>query len=103
MTNSENLLSQVQELKENYLQILMNGHSKISKDLITFTFCSTLLPSYEETACQYLDDIDDITKCKLLDIIAQVLQEENHCKADSVIKGSSLNKFSTVKNLNQNM
>ena len=36
---------------------------------------------------------------KLSDIIAQVLQEENRHKANSVV-GSSLNKFSMVKNLN---
>ena len=77
MTNSDNLLTQVQEFQENYLWILANGHLKIFKDLITFTFCSTLPLSYEETTCQYLDNIDDIIKYKLLDIIAWVLQEEN--------------------------
>ena len=69
MTDSENLLTQVQEFQENYLQILTNSHSKVSKDLITFTFCSALPPSYKETAHQYLDNIDDITKYKLSDII----------------------------------
>ena len=70
MTDSKNLLTQVQEFQENYLRILANSHSNFSKDLITFTFCSTLPLSYEETICQYLDNIDDIIKYKLLDIIA---------------------------------
>ena len=42
MTNSENLLSQVQEFQENYTHIHSNGHSKFSEDLIMFTFCSKL-------------------------------------------------------------
>ena len=70
MTNSDNLLTQVQEFQENYLWILANGHLKFFKDLITFTFCYVLPPSYKETTCQYLDNIDDITKYKLSDIIA---------------------------------
>ena len=101
MTDSDNLLTQVQKFQENYLQIPTNGHSRFSKDLVTFMFCSTLPPSYKETTCQYLDNIDDITKYKLSDIIAWVLQEENHWKGNSVVGGSSLNKFSMVKNLNQ--
>ena len=78
-----------------------NGHSTFYEDLVTFTFHSALPPSYEETAHQYLDNIDDITKYKFLDIVTQVLQEENCQKANSIAGGSSLNKFSTVKNLNQ--
>ena len=70
MADSNNPLTQVQEFQENYLQILAKSHSKFSEDLITFTFCSMLPPSYEETVCQYLDNIDDITKYKLSDIIA---------------------------------
>ena len=98
MTNLENLLTQVQEFQENYMRILANSHSAFSKDLITFTFCSTLLSSYKETAHQSLDDI---TKYTLSDIITWVLQEENRWKANSIDGGSSLNKFFTVKNLNQ--
>ena len=101
MTDSEILLSQVQEFQENYLQILGNGNSKFSEELITFTFCSVSLPSFKETTHQHLDNIDDITKYKLSDIISWFLQEENHWKANSIVGGSSLNMFSTVKNLNQ--
>ena len=36
-----------------------------------------------------------------MDIIAQVLQEESRRKAQFLGQGSSLNKFSTVKNLGQ--
>ena len=64
MTDSENLLTQVQEFQENYLRILTNGHSKFSEDLVMFTFCSVLPLSYKEMAHQYLDNIDDITKHK---------------------------------------
>ena len=101
MTNLESLLTQVQVFQENYTRILTSGHSKISEDLAMFTFCSALLSSYEETACQYLVNINDITKYKLSDMIAQVLQCENHQKANSIVGGSSLNKFSMVKNLSQ--
>ena len=80
MTDSENLLTQIQEFQVNYTRILANSHSTFSEDLVMFTFCSTLPLSYEETACQYLDNIDDITKYKLSDIIARVLQEENLLK-----------------------
>ena len=101
MTNTDSLLTQIQEFQENYTRNLANSHSTFSEDLITFTFCSTLPLSYEETAHQYLDNINDITKYKLLDIFTQVLQEENCRKANSIAGGSSLNKFSKVKNLKQ--
>ena len=101
MTDLENLITQIQEFQENYMRILANSHLTFSNNLIMFTFCSALPTSYKETAHQYLDNIDDITKYKLLDIITQVLQEENCQKANSITGGSSLNKFSTVKNLNQ--
>ena len=66
-------------------------------------FCSHLPESYEATAQQYLDNIMNITNYSLLDIIAQVLQEESRRKAHSIESSSSLNKFSTVKNLGQNV
>ena len=50
LTNSNNLLTQIKEFQENYMRILSNGHSKFSKDLMMFTFCSALPPSYQETA-----------------------------------------------------
>ena len=70
MTDSKNLLTQIQEFQENYTCILSNGHSTFSEDLTMFTFCTVLPLSYEETACQYLDNITDIKNYKLLDIIA---------------------------------
>ena len=93
MTNLENLLTQIQEFWENYTRILTNGHSTFSKDLITFTFCSTLPSLYKETACQYFDNIGDIAKYKLLDIIAQVLQEKG--KHPQKGKGQQTPKVST--------
>ena len=64
-------------------------------------FCSSLLDSYELTAWQYLDNITAIANYKLLDIIARALQEESRRKAQALGQGSSLIKFSTVKNIGQ--
>ena len=84
------------------MSILLNGQSNFCEDLITFTFCSNLPPSYKETTQQYLDNITDIKIYKLSDIITGILQEENHQKANTVVS-VSLNKFSMVKNLGQNV
>ena len=62
---------------DNYNLITSNSHSKLSEDLATFLFCSSLPDSYELTAWQYLDNITAIANYKLADIIARVLQEEN--------------------------
>ena len=64
-------------------------------------FCSSLPESYEPTAQQYLNNISVIANYQLMDIIAQVLQEESRRKAQSLGQGLSLNKFSPVKNLGQ--
>ena len=80
---------------------MWNGHSKLSNDLATFLFCSSLRDSYEFTARQYLDDITNIANYKILDVIARVLQEEIRRKANALGQGSSLNKFSTTKNIGQ--
>ena len=48
---------------------------------MVFMFCSALPDSYQDTAHQYLDNIDDITKYKLQLIIDQVIQEESRRKA----------------------
>ena len=80
-TNSMDLLSQIQKFQENYQCVLSNGHSNITEDLLVFMFCSTLPNSYQDTACQYLDNIDDITVYKLQPIIDWVIQEESRRKA----------------------
>ena len=80
---------------------MSNGHSKPSEDLATFIFCSSLPDSYELTAWQYLNNITAIANYKLSDIITQVLQEESRRKPQALGPGSSLNKFSTVKNIGQ--
>ena len=80
-TDSTDLLSQIQQFQDNYNRITLNGHSKISEDLATFMFCLSLPDSYELNARQYLDNITAIANYKLLDIIAQVLQEESRRKA----------------------
>ena len=56
-TDSTDLLSQIQQFQDNYNWITSNGHSKLSKDLDTFMFCSSLPDSYEPTAGKYLDNI----------------------------------------------
>ena len=76
-TDSMDLLPQIQAFQDNYNLIMSNGHSRLSKDLMTFMFCMSLPDSYELTAGQYLDNIAAISNYKLTDIIAQVLQEEN--------------------------
>ena len=99
-TNSTDLLSQIQKFQENYQCMLSNGHSTITEDLVVFMFCSTLPDSYQDTAHQYLDNIDDITKYKLQLIIDRVIQEESRRKARNAnASGSSstIHKFSTTK------
>ena len=100
-TDSMDLLSQIQQFQDNYNRITSNGHSKLSEDLATFMFCSSLPDSYESTPRQYLDNITAIANYPLSDIIAQVLQEESRRNAQALGQGLSLNKFSTVKNIGQ--
>ena len=95
------LLPQIQTFQDNYNLITSNGHSKLSEDLATFLFCSSLPDSYELTAQQYLDNITAIANYKLTDIIVRVLQEENRHKANALGQGSSANKFSPMKNICQ--
>ena len=99
-TNSTDLLSQIQKFQENYQCMLSNGHSTITEDLVVFMFCSTLPDSYQDTAHQYLDNIDDITKYKLQLIIDRVIQEESRRKARNANdsgSSSTIHKFSTTK------
>ena len=56
-TDLTDLLPQIQGFQDNYNLITLNGHSRLSEDLATFMFCSSLLHSYESTARQYLDNI----------------------------------------------
>ena len=99
-TNSADLLSQIQKFQENYQRVLSNGHSSITEDLVVFMFCSALPDSYQDTAHQYLDNINDITKYKLQPIIDWVIQEESRRKArnaNASRSSSTINKFSTTK------
>ena len=68
-TDSMDLLPQIQVSQDNYNQITLNGHSKLSENLATFMFCSSLPDSYELTAQQYLDNITVIANYKISDII----------------------------------
>ena len=100
-TNLVDLLWVIQQFQDNYNRITSNGHSKLSEDLATFMFCSSLPKSYKPTTWQYLKNITVIANYKLMDIIARVLQEESRRKAQALGQGSSLNKFSTVNNIRQ--
>ena len=100
-TDLMELLPQIQQFQDNYNTIMLNGHSRLSKDLATFMFCSSLSDSYEQTTWQYLNNIMVISNYKLMDIITQVLQEESRRKAQAIGQGLSLNKFSIVKNIRQ--
>ena len=100
-THLMDLLPQIQKLQDNYNLIMLNGHSKLSEDLATFLFCSSLPDSYELTARQYLDNITNIANYKISNVIARVLQEENRQKANALGQGLPLNKFSTTKNIRQ--
>ena len=90
MTDSSPLLPQIQAFQENYMWILVNGHSKLLEDIATFIFCSSLPMSYQDLASQYLILIEDITKYELQKIIARVIEEESQCKAwtNAVASGS---------------
>ena len=46
ITDSTPLLPQIKNFQENYTWILANSHSKISEDIATFIFCSSLPSSY---------------------------------------------------------
>ena len=63
-TDLTDILPQIQQFQDNYNLITSNGHSKLSKDLATFLFCSSLPDSYELTARQYLDNITSIANYK---------------------------------------
>ena len=63
-TDSTDLLSQIQQFQDNYNQITPNGHSRLSEDLATFMFCSSLPDSYKPTTRQYLDNITVIANYK---------------------------------------
>ena len=69
-TDVMELLPQIQQFQDNYNTIMSNSHSRLSKDLATFMFCSSLPKSYELTAWQYLDNITVIANYKLMDINA---------------------------------
>ena len=52
-TNLMEFLPQIQQFQDNYNHIILNGHSRLSKDLPTFMFCSSLPESYKLTGRQY--------------------------------------------------
>ena len=102
-TYSSPLLPQIQAFQENYTRILANGHSKISEDIATFIFCSSLPTSYQDLASQYLMLIENITKYELQKIIARVTKEESQCKAwtNAVTSGSRIHKFAQINKYNK--
>ena len=103
MTDSSPLLPPIQAFQENYMRILVNSHSKISEDIATFIFCSSLPTSYQDLASQYLTSIEDITKYKLQKIIARVIEEESQRKVrtNAVTSGSRIHKFTHINKYNK--
>ena len=97
------LLPQIQNFQENYTQILANSHSKLSEDIATFIFCSSIPSSYQDLASQYLTLIEDITKYSLQKIIARVIEEESQCKVrtNAVASGSWIHKFAQINKYNK--
>ena len=63
-TDSTELLPQIQQFQDNYNHITSNSHSRLSEDLATFMFCSSLPESYELTAWQCLKNIMVIANYK---------------------------------------
>ena len=103
MMDSTPLLPQIQNFQENYTWILANGHSKLSEDIATFIFCSSLPSSYQDLTSQYLTSIEDITKYSLQKIIARVIKEESRCKAwtNAVTSGLWIHKFAQINKYNK--
>ena len=103
MTDSMALLPQIQNFQENYEQILANSHSRISEDIATFIFCSSLPASYQDLASHYLTLIKDITKYSLQKIIARVIKEESRRKAqtNTVTSWSWIHKFTQITKYNK--
>ena len=103
MTDSSPLLPQIQAFQENYMRILVNGHSKLSEDIATFIFGSSLPASYQDLASQYLILIEDITKYELQKIIARFIEEESQRKArtNAVTSGSRIHKFTQINKYNK--
>ena len=94
-TNSTDLLPWNQQFQDNVEWPQQTFHRPGNLHvLLEFTL-------YEPTDQQYLDNITVIATYKLMDIIAWVLREESRRKAQSLGQGSSLNRFSTMKNLGQ--
>ena len=103
MMDSSLLLPQIQAFQNNYTWILANRHSKISEDIATFIFCSSLPTSYQDLASQYLTLIEDITKYELQKIIARVIKEESQRKGrtNAVASGSQIHKFAQINKYNK--
>ena len=76
-TDWMDLLPQIQEFQGNYTQAMSNGHSRLSEDITMFRFCSSLPPSYDQTAHGYLDNVTSVANYKIQNIITHVFQEES--------------------------
>ena len=83
MMDSSPLLPQIQNFQKNHTWILMSRHLKLSEDIATFIFCSSLPLSYQDLTLQYLTSIENITKYNLQKIIASIIKEESQRKAQT--------------------
>jgi len=102
-TDSKELSPQIQLFQDNYNKINSNGHSTLSEDLAVFMLTSALPKKYQATARLYIDNIDDITKFRLSEIIARVTAEEARQRAMDLnaSHSASTSKISTTKSYNQ--
>ena len=88
-TNMMELLPQIKKFQYNYNRIMSNGHSKLSKDLATFMFCSSLPESYQPTAQQYLNNITVIANYKLMHKSSKKSLEERLKQLDKACPSTS--------------
>ena len=88
-TDVMELLPQIQQFQDNYNRIMSNGHSKLSEDLESFMFCSSLPESYQPTAQQYLNNITVIANYKLMHKSSKKSLEERLKQLDKACPSTS--------------
>src|SRR5882762_1158868 len=103
ITDSKDLIPQIQTFQDNYDKINSNGFSKLSEDLAVYLLTSALPKRYETTAHHYIDNINDPTKLLLVDLIARVTEKEARQKAQNLNQHqvASSSRISTTKSYYQ--
>src|SRR5882762_10717957 len=67
ITDSKDLIPQIQTFQDNYDKINLNGFSKLSEDLAVYLLTSALPTPYKTTARHYINSINDPTRLLLVD------------------------------------